>query len=73
LAQYTSALKQLAASEKYYQDELKLYKQGQALFIELLDGQNQLIGAQLQRNVSLYYTWIKAADIERANAGFGLK
>ena len=73
LAQYTSALKQLAASEKYYQDELKLYKQGQALFIELLDGQNQLIGAQLQRNVSLYDTWIKAADIERSNAGFGLK
>jgi outer membrane protein TolC len=73
VAQYTSALKQLAASEKYYQDELRLYKQGQALFIELLDGQNQLIGAQLQRNVSLYDTWIKAADIERANAGFGLK
>jgi outer membrane protein TolC len=73
LAQYTSAMKQLAASEKYYQDELKLYKQGQALFIELLDGQNQLIGAQLQLNVSLYDTWIKAADIERANAGFGLK
>ncbi|HZY37588.1 MAG TPA: TolC family protein [Mucilaginibacter sp.] len=73
LAQYTSALKQLAASEKYYEDELKLYKQGQALFIELLDGQNQLIGAQLQRNVSLYDTWVKAADIERANAGFGLK
>ncbi|KAA9037151.1 TolC family protein [Ginsengibacter hankyongi] len=73
LAKYTSALKQLAASEKYYQDELKLYKQGQALFIELLDGQNQLIGAQLQLNVSLYDTWIKAADIERANAGFGLK
>jgi outer membrane protein TolC len=73
LAQYISALKQLAASEKYYQDELRLYKQGQALFIELLDGQNQLIGAQLQRNVSLYDTWIKAADIERANAGFGLK
>jgi outer membrane protein TolC len=73
VAQYTSALKQLAASEKYYQDELRLYKQGQALFIELLDGQNELIGAQLQRNVSLYDTWIKAADIERANAGFGLK
>lgn len=73
VSQYASAVKQLAASEKYYQDELRLYKQGQALFIELLDGQNQLVGAQLQRNVSLYDTWIKAADIERANAGFGLK
>jgi len=73
VAQYKSALKQLASSEKYYRDEFRLYKEGRALFIELLDGQNQLIGAQLQRNVSLYDTWIKAADIERANAGYGLK
>ena len=51
----------------------RLYKEGQALFIELLDAQNQLITAKLQLNISLFDTWIKASEIERANAGYSLK
>jgi outer membrane protein TolC len=50
----------------------RLYKEGQALFIELLDAQNQLITAKLQLNISLFDTWIKATEIERANAGYNL-
>ena len=47
-----------------------MYKEGIALYIELLDAQNQLVSAQLQANISLYDTLIKQAEIERANASF---
>lgn len=73
LATYNAAQSQVASSQKYYNDMFRLYKEGQALFIELLDAQNQLVTAQLQRNISLFDTWIRAAEIERANAGYNLK
>ncbi|MCG2618019.1 TolC family protein [Terrimonas sp. NA20] len=70
---YQAALSQVDASEKYYRDMLRLYKEGSALFIELLDAQNQLVSAQLQANISLYDTWIRQSEIERANAGLLIK
>jgi outer membrane protein TolC len=70
---YQAAVSQVAASEKYYKDLLRLYKEGTALYIELLDAQNQLVSAQFQANISLYATWIKQAEIERANAGLSIK
>lgn len=73
LSQYQAALSQQGSSEKYYNDMLKLYKEGQALFIELLDAQNQFITAKLQTNISLYDTWVKVSEIERSNASFTLK
>ena len=71
--QYNSSQSQVNTSQKYYRDIFKLYKEGQALFIELLDAQYQLITAQLQANISRYETWIASAEIERANASFNLK
>jgi len=73
LAEYNAAKSQVASSQKYYNDMFRLYKEGQAIFIELLDAQNQLITAKLQLNISLFDTWIKATEIERANAGYNLK
>jgi len=70
IAEYNAAQSQVASSQKYYNDMFRLYKEGQALFIELLDAQNQLVTAQLQLNISLFDTWIKATEIERANASF---
>jgi len=72
IAQYNAAQSQVASSQKYYNDMFRLYKEGLALFIELLDAQNQLITAKLQLNISLFDAWIKAAEIERANAGYNL-
>lgn len=69
---YQAAVSAFATSQKFYTDILRLYKEGQALFIELLDAQNQLIQAELQVNISLYDTYIKAAEIERANASFNI-
>ena len=70
IAEYNAAQSQVASSQKYYNDMFRLYKEGQALFIELLDAQNQLVTAQLQLNISLFDTWIKATEIERSNASF---
>jgi outer membrane protein TolC len=70
IAQYEAAQSQLKTSQTYYGDMLKLYKQGMAIYIELLDAQNQWIDAQLQANIALYDTWIANTAIERANASF---
>jgi outer membrane protein TolC len=73
MQQYQSYQSQVNTSSKYYSDMFLLYKQGQALFIELLDAQNQLLNSQLQENISIYDTWIKRTEIERANASFIIK
>lgn len=69
---YEFSLIQENTSLQVYSDMLKIYKEGQALFIELLDAQNQLINARLQSNIALYEAWIKATDIERSSASFNL-
>jgi outer membrane protein TolC len=73
IAQYEAAQSQLKTSQTYYSDMLKLYKQGMAIYIELLDAQNQWIDAQLQSNIALYDTWIANTAIERANASFTIQ
>jgi outer membrane protein TolC len=73
IAQYEAAQSQLKTSQTYYGDMLKLYKQGMAIYIELLDAQNQWIDAQLQANIALYDTWIANTAIERANASFTIQ
>ncbi|MCH8553977.1 MAG: TolC family protein [Schleiferiaceae bacterium] len=69
---YQAAISTFNSSQKFYADILRLYKEGQALYIELLDAQNQLIQSELQVNISLYDTYIKAAEIERANASLNV-
>ncbi len=70
---YRSAVFTQNTAQRFYADMLKLYKSGQALFIELLDAQNQLVQAELQVKISLYDTYIKEAELERANASFNIK
>lgn len=72
VARYEAAQSQLKTAGQYYGDELKLYKEGQIIYIELLDAQNQLINARLEANIALFDAWGKYADIERANASFNL-
>jgi outer membrane protein TolC len=62
-----------ALAERYFNDMVKLYKEGQALFIELLDAQNQLIAVRLQRSIAQADALTKLAEIERAAASFSLE
>lgn len=73
IAQYNAAQSQVVSSQKYYNDMFRLYKEGMAIYIELLDAQNQWIDAQLQANIALFDTWISFTTIERANASFNLQ
>lgn len=73
LAQYNAAQSQLKTSQIYYNDISKLYKEGMAIYIELLDAQNQWINAQLKSNIALFDTWISFTAIERANASFNIQ
>lgn len=73
IAQYDAAQSRLKTSQTYYGDMLKLYKQGMAIYIELLDAQNQWIEAQLNANITLYDIWIAYTAIERANASFNIQ
>jgi outer membrane protein TolC len=72
ISNYESSVSNFEISQVYYNDILLLYKEGTAMNIELLDAQNQLFQAELQVNISLFDTYIKSADVERANASFNL-
>jgi outer membrane protein TolC len=72
IANYTAANASLKTAQTYATDMMKLYKEGQALYIELLDAQNQLIQTKIQSSITLYNTHMKYAEIERATASFNL-
>lgn len=71
-ANFSSARTQLQLAEKYYRDQFKVYKEGQLLYIELLDAQNQLTNARLQLLQAWAQVQISQADIERAQASYPL-
>ena len=73
IAQYQATQSQLTTSQTYYNDIAKLYREGMAIYIELLDAQNQWVDAQLQANIALFDTWIAFTAIERANASFNIQ
>lgn len=72
IANYTAANASLKTAQTYATDMMKLYKEGQALYIELLDAQNQLIQTKIQSSITLYNTHMKYVEIERATASFNL-
>jgi len=71
-ASFANAQTQLQFSEKYYNDQLKVYKAGQLLYIELLDAQNQLTSAKLQLSVAFAQVQTAQAEIERTQATYKL-
>ncbi|GAB2522995.1 TolC family protein [Spirosoma aerophilum] len=72
LAQYEAAQSQVVASQQNYRDLQRLYREGQVLYIELLDAQNQVITDQLQVAISRFDAWVKQAELERATAAMSI-
>ncbi len=72
LEQFKANKNQKESAKNYNDDITKLYKEGQAIYIELLDAQNQWVNAQLNTNIALFNSWIAYAELERANATFTL-
>lgn len=69
-AAYQSAVAQLSFAGKYYNDQLKAYRAGQLLYLELVDAQNQLTGAYLQNADTQAGLEIAIAELERSQATY---
>ncbi|MFB6457387.1 TolC family protein [Chitinophaga sp. Hz27] len=70
---FNTARTQLDFAERYYRDQLKVYKEGQLLYLELVDAQNQLTQARLQTAVTQANVQSTIAAVERAQAGYPLE
>ncbi len=64
---------QVETAKRYYNDVMKKYKEGQANYVELFESQTQVTTAELQNSIAIYDSWIRYAEMERANASFNLK
>lgn len=69
-ATYQSALAQLNFALKYFTDQSKAYREGQILYVELLDAQNQLTSARLQVAQAFAGVQIAVAQLERDQATY---
>ena len=69
-AAYISTGAQLSFASKYYRDQLKAYRAGQLLFLELVDAQDQLTGARLQMAEAQANLQICLAELEREQATY---
>jgi outer membrane protein TolC len=67
---YENNLPQVDAAKRYLDDILKRYKEGQAIFIEVLDARTEYTYAQLQLSVALFNVFSKKAELERASASY---
>jgi outer membrane protein TolC len=69
-AAYKSATAQLTFALKYYNDQLKAYRAGQLLYLELIDAEDQLTGARLQLAEAQANLQITLAELERGQATY---
>lgn len=69
---HRSAATQVALSERYYDDQFKVYKEGQLLYIELVDAQNEMTNARLRLSVAEAAIQIALAEEERSQAAYPL-
>lgn len=67
---YKAAVSQTILSKQYFGDEQRLYKEGQALYLELLDAQTRLINDELQQSITWLNVKSKQAELERASASY---
>jgi outer membrane protein TolC len=72
LQSYKAAKSQSLLSGQYFKDEQRLYKQGQALYLELLDAQTRLINDQLKESIAYFNVQTRETELERANASYKL-
>jgi len=69
---YEASVSQVALSRQYFKDEQRLYKEGQALYLELLDAQTRLINDELKQSISYLTAQTRAAELERAKSSYNL-
>jgi outer membrane protein TolC len=68
--QFKNAIEQEKSANEYFNLMNKKYREGQALYIEFLDARNETTLANLQKSITYFDSWIKHAELERANATY---
>ncbi len=63
---FRSSRTQVRTAQRYFDDVSKLYREGQALYIEYLDARNELTNAELQQVISLFNVWQKWTEVQFA-------
>ncbi|HMO38940.1 MAG TPA: TolC family protein [Saprospiraceae bacterium] len=63
---FRSSRTQARTAQRYFDDVSKLYREGQALYIEYLDARNELTNAELQQVISLFNVWQKWTEVQFA-------
>ncbi|MBN9399121.1 MAG: TolC family protein ['Candidatus Kapabacteria' thiocyanatum] len=71
-ARLASSLSQTDASKRFYDDMQLLYREGKAIYIELLDAQNEFMTARLRESLARMDVFIRTAELERASASYPL-
>ncbi len=69
---HQGAAKSYITAQANYEDAIKLYREGQLSYIELLDAQNQQVQSALQLGIARTETYLQAAETERAHASFNI-
>lgn len=69
---YHSTGVQLRFAQKYLTDQSRAYREGQLLYVELLDAQNQLTEARLEEDQAYADVQIALAQLERDQATYPL-
>ena len=72
IEEFNGAEQRMISAKQLYHDTRSLYLEGQSLFIELMDAQNSMINAELQRNIAFYDFLSNCAEVERATGSFPL-
>ena len=66
LDQYALFPPQIAGVNRAYRDVLRLYKEGKASYIELLDARTQVTNLSLRQTLARYQAWVAFVELERA-------
>ncbi|TDQ10932.1 TolC family protein [Pedobacter metabolipauper] len=67
---YDASVSQASLSRQYFKDQQRLYKEGQALYLELLDAQARLINDELKQSITYLTAQTRAAELERAKSSY---
>lgn len=70
LQAFKASVSQSSLSLQYYKDEQRLYKEGQTLYLELLDAQTRLINDQLKQSIAYLNMLTRTTELERVKASY---
>jgi outer membrane protein TolC len=63
---FQSSKAQVETAQRYFNDTVKRFREGAAIYVEYLDARNELTNAQLQQSIQLFQVWNTWVEVQRA-------